>query len=49
VISLLHVSSVDSHPQGEQLLQVNYVALSTNVGTTHCVTIVIARNTIIKL
>ena len=49
MIPLLHVSTVDSHPQGEKLLQVNYVAVGTNVGTTHYVTLVIARNTIIKL
>ena len=43
MIPLLHVSTVDSHPQGEQLLQVNYV------GTTHYVTLVIARKTTSKL
>jgi len=49
MIPLLHVSTVDSHHQGEQLLQVNYVAVGTNVGTINYVTLVIARNTIIKL
>jgi len=49
MIPLLRVSTVESHPQREQLLQVNYVAVGTNVGTNHYVTLVIDRNTIIKL
>jgi hypothetical protein len=49
MIPLLHISTADSHPQGEQLLQVNYVAVGTNVGTIHDVTLVTARFTIIKL
>jgi hypothetical protein len=49
MVPLLHISTVDSHPQGENLLQVNDVTVGTNVGTTHYVTLVIARNTIIKL
>jgi hypothetical protein len=49
MIPLLHVSTVDSHPQEEQLLQVNYVAVGTNVGTIHYVTLVTVRFTIIKL
>jgi hypothetical protein len=49
MIPLLRDSTVDSHPQGEQLLQVNYVASGTNVGTAHYVTLVIAPITVIKL